>query len=225
MITGIFCWEDSSWPSIVSQAKRVKRLWHFCHVWNGTSMGHNSRLLHLRTHREKHISLTCCAHTLHRGPSHYISHTLNNLYTPFTETRTHSNTRKGVHPLPRALIHANPRCDSRTHVAALTHIWSCSRVVDSLVLMKWWHANATCVNALCPLQADKRDPQGATVSGFEVLLQKQLKGKQMQKEMAEFIRERWASSYWHHTYITPHSLVPLWVLCFILHAENIQFLH
>ncbi|XP_067279398.1 growth arrest-specific protein 7a isoform X3 [Pseudorasbora parva] len=38
--------------------------------------------------------------------------------------------------------------------------------------------------------ADKRDPQGATVSGFEVLLQKQLKGKQMQKEMAEFIRER-----------------------------------
>uniref|UniRef100_A0A9J7Y1H8 Growth arrest-specific 7a n=1 Tax=Cyprinus carpio carpio TaxID=630221 RepID=A0A9J7Y1H8_CYPCA len=38
--------------------------------------------------------------------------------------------------------------------------------------------------------ADKKDPQGATVSGFEVLLQKQLKGKQMQKEMAEFIRER-----------------------------------
>ncbi|XP_051572786.1 growth arrest-specific protein 7a isoform X2 [Myxocyprinus asiaticus] len=38
--------------------------------------------------------------------------------------------------------------------------------------------------------ADKRDPQGATVSGFEVLLQKQLKGKQMQKEMADFIRER-----------------------------------
>ncbi|XP_065119232.1 growth arrest-specific protein 7a [Paramisgurnus dabryanus] len=39
--------------------------------------------------------------------------------------------------------------------------------------------------------ADKRDPQGTTtVSGFEVLLQKQLKGKQMQKEMAEFIRER-----------------------------------
>uniref|UniRef100_A0A6Q2Z3S4 Growth arrest specific 7 n=1 Tax=Esox lucius TaxID=8010 RepID=A0A6Q2Z3S4_ESOLU len=38
---------------------------------------------------------------------------------------------------------------------------------------------------------DKRDPQGASsVSGFEVLLQKQLKGKQMQKEMAEFIRER-----------------------------------
>ncbi len=50
-----------------------------------------------------------------------------------------------------------------------------------------------CVTSLCPLQADKRDPQGATVSGFEVLLQKQLKGKQMQKEMAEFIRERWAS--------------------------------
>ncbi|KAK2829531.1 hypothetical protein Q7C36_017521 [Tachysurus vachellii] len=39
--------------------------------------------------------------------------------------------------------------------------------------------------------ADKKDPQGTTtVSGFEVLLQKQLKGKQMQKEMAEFIRER-----------------------------------
>ncbi|XP_015212183.1 growth arrest-specific protein 7 isoform X2 [Lepisosteus oculatus] len=39
--------------------------------------------------------------------------------------------------------------------------------------------------------ADKKDPQGnASVSGFEVLLQKQLKGKQMQKEMAEFIRER-----------------------------------
>ncbi|KAL8163119.1 UNVERIFIED_CONTAM: hypothetical protein K2H54_009839 [Gekko kuhli] len=39
--------------------------------------------------------------------------------------------------------------------------------------------------------ADKKDPQGnSMVSGFEILLQKQLKGKQMQKEMAEFIRER-----------------------------------
>uniref|UniRef100_A0A8C8GL72 Growth arrest specific 7 n=1 Tax=Oncorhynchus tshawytscha TaxID=74940 RepID=A0A8C8GL72_ONCTS len=38
---------------------------------------------------------------------------------------------------------------------------------------------------------DKKDPQGtSSISGFEVLLQKQLKGKQMQKEMAEFIRER-----------------------------------
>uniref|UniRef100_A0A8C8SQY8 Growth arrest specific 7 n=1 Tax=Pelusios castaneus TaxID=367368 RepID=A0A8C8SQY8_9SAUR len=39
--------------------------------------------------------------------------------------------------------------------------------------------------------ADKKDPQGNnTVSGFEILLQKQIKGKQMQKEMAEFVRER-----------------------------------
>ncbi|XP_035252926.1 growth arrest-specific protein 7a [Anguilla anguilla] len=39
--------------------------------------------------------------------------------------------------------------------------------------------------------ADRRDPQGgACLPGFEVLLQKQLKGKQMQKEMAEFMRER-----------------------------------
>lgn len=39
--------------------------------------------------------------------------------------------------------------------------------------------------------ADKKDPQGTTtVPGFEVLLQKQLKGKVTQKEMAEFIRER-----------------------------------
>uniref|UniRef100_A0A4W5QWD3 Growth arrest specific 7 n=1 Tax=Hucho hucho TaxID=62062 RepID=A0A4W5QWD3_9TELE len=38
---------------------------------------------------------------------------------------------------------------------------------------------------------DKKDPQGTpSVGGFEVLLQKQLKGKQMQKEMAEFVRER-----------------------------------
>ncbi|TKS91377.1 Growth arrest-specific protein 7 [Collichthys lucidus] len=38
---------------------------------------------------------------------------------------------------------------------------------------------------------DKKDPQGTnSVAGFEVLLQKQLKGKQMQKEMAEFIHER-----------------------------------
>uniref|UniRef100_A0A2K6CXN0 Growth arrest-specific protein 7 n=1 Tax=Macaca nemestrina TaxID=9545 RepID=A0A2K6CXN0_MACNE len=51
----------------------------------------------------------------------------------------------------------------------------------------------------CPLfspfslaaDADKKDPQGnGTVAGFELLLQKQLKGKQMQKEMSEFIRER-----------------------------------
>ncbi|KFV84789.1 Growth arrest-specific protein 7, partial [Struthio camelus australis] len=39
--------------------------------------------------------------------------------------------------------------------------------------------------------ADKKDSQGNnTVSGFEILLQKQLKGRQMQKEMAEFVRER-----------------------------------
>ncbi|NWR57801.1 GAS7 protein, partial [Bucorvus abyssinicus] len=39
--------------------------------------------------------------------------------------------------------------------------------------------------------ADKKDSQGNnTMSGFEILLQKQLKGKQMQKEMAEFVRER-----------------------------------
>uniref|UniRef100_A0A3P8TM45 Growth arrest specific 7 n=1 Tax=Amphiprion percula TaxID=161767 RepID=A0A3P8TM45_AMPPE len=38
---------------------------------------------------------------------------------------------------------------------------------------------------------DKKDPQGSgCITGFEILLQKQLKGKQMQKEMAEFIRER-----------------------------------
>uniref|UniRef100_A0AAQ5ZU52 Growth arrest-specific 7a n=1 Tax=Amphiprion ocellaris TaxID=80972 RepID=A0AAQ5ZU52_AMPOC len=38
---------------------------------------------------------------------------------------------------------------------------------------------------------DKKDPQGTTsLPGFEVLLQKQLKGKQMQKEMSEFIHER-----------------------------------
>ncbi|TWW81683.1 Growth arrest-specific protein 7 [Takifugu flavidus] len=38
---------------------------------------------------------------------------------------------------------------------------------------------------------DKRDAQSnSCVTGFDVLLQKQLKGKQMQKEMAEFIRER-----------------------------------
>uniref|UniRef100_A0A8C8ZVP4 Growth arrest-specific protein 7 n=1 Tax=Prolemur simus TaxID=1328070 RepID=A0A8C8ZVP4_PROSS len=42
-----------------------------------------------------------------------------------------------------------------------------------------------------PPDADKKDPQGnGTVAGFELLLQKQLKGKQMQKEMSEFIRER-----------------------------------
>uniref|UniRef100_A0A669D321 Growth arrest-specific 7a n=1 Tax=Oreochromis niloticus TaxID=8128 RepID=A0A669D321_ORENI len=39
--------------------------------------------------------------------------------------------------------------------------------------------------------ADRKDPQCTTsVTGFEVLLQKQLKGKQLQKEMAEFIHER-----------------------------------
>lgn len=41
------------------------------------------------------------------------------------------------------------------------------------------------------LQADRKEAQGnGSITGFEVLLQKQLKGKQMQKEMAEFISER-----------------------------------
>ncbi|XP_042658477.1 growth arrest-specific protein 7 isoform X4 [Tyto alba] len=45
--------------------------------------------------------------------------------------------------------------------------------------------------------ADKKDSQGNnTVSGFEILLQKQLKGKQMQKEMAEFVRERTLGEAW-----------------------------
>uniref|UniRef100_A0A8C5AMI4 Growth arrest specific 7 n=1 Tax=Gadus morhua TaxID=8049 RepID=A0A8C5AMI4_GADMO len=44
---------------------------------------------------------------------------------------------------------------------------------------------------------DKKEPQGAAgVSGFEVLLQKQLKGKQMQKEMAEFVRESTLGKAW-----------------------------
>ncbi|KAK3529309.1 hypothetical protein QTP70_029166 [Hemibagrus guttatus] len=39
--------------------------------------------------------------------------------------------------------------------------------------------------------ADRKDSQGnATITGFEVLMQKQLKGKQIQKEMADFMRER-----------------------------------
>ncbi|KAM4838328.1 growth arrest-specific protein 7-like [Urocitellus parryii] len=39
--------------------------------------------------------------------------------------------------------------------------------------------------------ADKKDHQGnGTVAGFELVLQKQLKGKQMHKEMSEFIQER-----------------------------------
>ncbi|XP_074826743.1 growth arrest-specific protein 7 isoform X6 [Natator depressus] len=47
------------------------------------------------------------------------------------------------------------------------------------------------ITAVFTIYADKKDPQGNnTVSGFEILLQKQLKGKQMQKEMAEFVRER-----------------------------------
>lgn len=51
--------------------------------------------------------------------------------------------------------------------------------------------NVFLVLLLC-LQADKKDPQSnGFVSGFEVLVQKQLKGKQIQKEMAEFIRERY----------------------------------
>ncbi|XP_008582616.1 PREDICTED: growth arrest-specific protein 7 [Galeopterus variegatus] len=45
--------------------------------------------------------------------------------------------------------------------------------------------------------ADKKDPQGnGTVAGFELLLQKQLKGKQMQKEMSEFIRESSLGEAW-----------------------------
>ncbi|XP_059509796.1 growth arrest-specific protein 7 isoform X2 [Stegostoma tigrinum] len=39
--------------------------------------------------------------------------------------------------------------------------------------------------------ADKKEPQSnSTIAGFDIILVKQLKGKQMQKEMAEFIRER-----------------------------------
>lgn len=40
--------------------------------------------------------------------------------------------------------------------------------------------------------ADRKEAQAnSALTGFEVLLQKQMKGKHMQKEMAEFIRERY----------------------------------
>lgn len=54
---------------------------------------------------------------------------------------------------------------------------------------------AECVSHALPVfisQTDKKDTQGnGCLTGFEVLLHKQLKGKQMQKEMAEFVRERY----------------------------------
>uniref|UniRef100_A0A3B3I985 Growth arrest-specific 7a n=1 Tax=Oryzias latipes TaxID=8090 RepID=A0A3B3I985_ORYLA len=58
--------------------------------------------------------------------------------------------------------------------------------------------------------ADKKDPQGATsLPGFEVLLQKQLKGKQMQKEMSEFIHERTKIEEEYAKNLSKLSLSPL----------------
>lgn len=67
------------------------------------------------------------------------------------------------------------RCDVFMFVAKSSFVQCVSRVLVVFIL-----------------QTDKKDPQGnGYITGFEVLLQKQLKGKQMQKEMAEFIRERY----------------------------------
>uniref|UniRef100_A0A3P9N592 Growth arrest specific 7 n=1 Tax=Poecilia reticulata TaxID=8081 RepID=A0A3P9N592_POERE len=63
--------------------------------------------------------------------------------------------------------------------------------------------------------ADRKDPQGAAhVTGFEVLLQKQLKGKQLQKEMAEFIHERIKIEEEYAKNLSKLSLSPL-----ALHTE------
>lgn len=77
--------------------------------------------------------------------------------------------------------------------ACRRHSASCSRCDALMFVAKCLFVQ--CVSRVLPvfiLQSDKRDTQGnGCITGFEVLLQKQLKGKQMQKEMAEFIRERY----------------------------------
>uniref|UniRef100_A0A8D3BVK8 Growth arrest specific 7 n=1 Tax=Scophthalmus maximus TaxID=52904 RepID=A0A8D3BVK8_SCOMX len=68
---------------------------------------------------------------------------------------------------------------------------------------------------------DKKDPQGnGCITGFEVLLQKQLKGKQMQKEMAEFIRERIKIEEEYAKNLSKLSQIPLVVGCVLL--EQLQ---
>ncbi|KAJ8389110.1 hypothetical protein AAFF_G00123160 [Aldrovandia affinis] len=75
-----------------------------------------------------------------------------------------------------------PDKDTKTTINSITFPLPCTMPEQPLLKPGDW--------SYCDyFWADKRDPQGgACISGFEVLLQKQLKGKQMQKEMAEFVR-------------------------------------
>uniref|UniRef100_A0A9J7XB34 Growth arrest specific 7 n=1 Tax=Cyprinus carpio carpio TaxID=630221 RepID=A0A9J7XB34_CYPCA len=98
-------------------------------------------------------------------------------------------------------------------VRLISHIWTSSHLFISQIPLDYksdFIPKINCVTFPLPLHmseqqllkpdewsycdyfwADRKDPQGsANISGFEVLLQKQLKGRQMQKEMAEFVRER-----------------------------------
>ena len=52
-----------------------------------------------------------------------------------------------------------------------------------------------------PAQADKADQ-----TGFDILLEKHLNGKNAIKEMAEFFRERYVGRVYVHALFTPHTL-------------------
>ncbi len=146
MIRGVFCQKDSSWLFLKASVWRGYDMLLSCVGWH-VSGHHNSRLLHLHTHththihththkhkhthtvKENNISSTCCTHRLHQEPSHYISHTLNNLYKPITEMHTQLHPQ-GCTPPPTLSDSCKPTLwlthtcgHSHTHLIALTCCW------------------------------------------------------------------------------------------------------
>lgn len=127
----------SGWFFLASQAKRVKRLWHFCHVWFGTSAAATTAdsytLTQTHTHREKHIPLTHCIKSPH------ITLVIPSTYTHPSLKRKLTVTPARPYAPSHTLIHANPRCDSHT-LMPLTCCWQSGS--DDVV---------ACVKSLCPL--------------------------------------------------------------------------
>lgn len=174
-----------SWPA--ARTCCATWIWHFCSSFAVTDDAE------LRTSRPDR---SCDIHVLRKKKEHtHVTHThVTHTHPPVTDARTPTHALLDMQvwvTLSWARLVTQHRQLILTTPPGPPHALRCKQlggvsgrsVRELIVAVTEWCA---------PLpQTDRKDPQGTTlVTGFEVLLQKQLKGKQLQKEMAEFIHER-----------------------------------
>lgn len=141
-------------------------------VWNNSVTSTDAQQSCHKQDKVPHIAGSCSqTHTQHTSTSDWRAH-----------TPTHASVSHAFRAHSHKPLHALKPKQWGGVTGGSFHELTAVVVYWSTAVFEWRSH---------PPQTDKKDPQGTTsVAGFEVLLQKQLKGKQMQKEMAEFIHER-----------------------------------